>query len=179
MARPSRSSSPAGHRAGLVRLLRRGRAWRGWCRRSCWCPGTWSASLPETRPDGLVEVVQGGQVALARPRSASSWGRGRAAGPNSTLPASARSKVDWWQGHSRLWVVRSFSEIGQPDVGADLGVADDALDRPVQGLPSTRSRSAPSGAGSPRPWPSSTSSWVPSTSGWPSDRRSAAPRARR
>ena len=31
-----------------------------------------------------------------------------------TLPLSARSKVDWWQGQSRWWVVRSFSEIGQP-----------------------------------------------------------------
>ena len=31
-----------------------------------------------------------------------------------TLPLSARSKVDWWQGHSRWWVCCSHSEIGQP-----------------------------------------------------------------
>ena len=40
-----------------------------------------------------------------------SCGRWRAAGPKITLPLSARSKVDWWHGQSRWWVVRSFSEI--------------------------------------------------------------------
>ena len=132
---------PAGHGAGLVRLLAPSRRCRGWCRRSCWCPGTWSASLPETRPDGLGRSRAGPPGSRRRPRSVSSCGSGRAAGPNSTRPASARSKVDWWHGQSRWWVVRSFSEIGQPDVGADLGVADDARRPTSSASAPTRSRS--------------------------------------
>ncbi len=41
-------------------------------------------------------------------------GMRRAAGPKITSPESARSKVDWWQGHSR-WCVRcSYRAMGQP-----------------------------------------------------------------
>ena len=104
-----------------------------------------------------------------RPPSCASWGSGRAAGPNSTLPGVG-------QVEGRL-VAGAEQVVGRPlvqrdraaDVGADLGVADDALDRPVQGLPPTRSRSGTIRCRITAALALATSSSVPSTSGWPSD----------
>ena len=70
-------------------------------------------ALPVAGSDGFEEVALGHQVAVVVDLSGS-CGRARAAGPKTTLAASARSNVDWWQGQSRWWVFRSLREIGQP-----------------------------------------------------------------
>ncbi len=43
-----------------------------------------------------------------------SCGNARAAGPNTTLHAFGTSKVDWWHGHSNLWLCFWYNPIGQP-----------------------------------------------------------------
>ena len=88
-------------------------------------------TLPEARADGFGEVALRHEVALVVDRRCGSWGSGRAAGPKITLPLSARSKVDWWHGQSRWWVCCSYRRDRAADVGADLGVAEDAVDDPV------------------------------------------------